>query len=108
MGRADVIAAAIDRAVRTAYVDDEELCRFDPAALDDVVRLCDSGWSRDAALEAVAEVLQRAVEDLDGDRTVAAVALRSRIEAATTRRQLPVENLQGDVGAGRGLVTDEP
>jgi hypothetical protein len=108
MARADVIAAAVDHAVRTAYVDDEEQCRFDPAALDQVVRLCDSGWSRDVALDAVDQAVQRAVAELDGDRTVAAVALRVRIEAATHRRQLPVENLQGDVGTGTGRLPEDP
>jgi hypothetical protein len=108
VSRADVIAAAVDRAVRTAYVDDDEQCRFDPSALDQVVRRCDSGWSRDVALDAVTAAVQRAVAELDGDRTVAAVALRARIEAATRRRQLPVENLQGDVGTGDGLVPDDP
>ena len=103
MGRADVVAAAVDRAVRTAYVDDEEQCRFDPTALAEVIRFCDSGWGRDTALAAVEAAVQRAVEELDGDRTVAAVALRARIERATSRRQLPVENIQGDVGTGGGL-----
>lgn len=110
MPRADVAAAAVDRAVRTARVDPDagpdERCLFDLDALREVIRLCDSAASRDVVLTSVDAALQRSVEALDSDATLAAVTLRTRIEAATARRQLPVENIQGDVGTGLGPVRD--
>ena len=51
---------------------------------------------------AVDRELQQAVDDLDGDRSLAAAALRLRITAATTGRTVRVENIQGDVGTGQG------
>lgn len=104
-----VIGAAVDRAVDTATVDPDapreprdERCRFDPEALAAVIGFCDSATSREVAMGAVDRALRRAVEELDEDRTLAAVTLRARITAATAYRPLVVENLQGDVGAGLG------
>jgi hypothetical protein len=104
-----VISAAVDRAVDTATIDPDapseprdERCQFDPGALEAVIRFCDSPKSLDVAMGAVDRALRRAVEELDQDRTLAAVTLRTRITAATAYRPLAVENLQGDVGAGLG------
>jgi hypothetical protein len=104
-----VISAAVDRAVSTARVDAsapveprDERCSFDPAALEAVVQLCSSGHQRDAVIAAVDGRLQRAVEELDRTGALAAMMLIARIEAATDQRQIPVENIQGDVGSGHG------
>jgi len=97
-----VVAETVDRAIRTAVVEDE--CRFDPAALAAVIELCSSGRGRDAVDAAVDRALQRCIDELDRDGTLAATALRRRIAAATTSRQIVVENIQGDVGTGRGAA----
>jgi hypothetical protein len=101
-----VVVAAVERAVATATVDRsapyEERCRVAPEALAAVIGLCDSGKNRDLVLDVVDRALQRAVEGLDEARTLAAVVLRARIEAATEHRLIVVENLQGDVGTGGG------
>ena len=104
-----VISAAVDRAVDTATIDvdapsepRDERCQFDPEALAAVIRFCDSAKSREVVTAAVDRALQRAIDGLDPDRTLAAVTLRARIAAATAYRPLRVENLQGDVGAGLG------
>lgn len=95
-----VIAERVDHAIRTAVIGTE--CRFEPSALAAVVGLCSSGSARDRVLDAVDRALQARVADLDEDGTLAATALRARIAAATTARQVVVENLQGDVGTGTG------
>jgi hypothetical protein len=97
-----VITAAVDRAVETATVDPDEGCRFDPDALAGVIRFCDSGKNADVVTAVVDRALQRWIEGLDTQRTLAAVTLRTRIAAATARRQVVVENIQGDVGTGTG------
>lgn len=98
-----VIAETVDRAIRTAVAGDE--CRFDPAALAAVVELCRSGRGREAVEHALDLALQRCIDELDADRVLVATVLRTRIAAATTSRQVVVENLQGDVGTGRGPAT---
>jgi hypothetical protein len=109
-----VVEAAVRRAVETARVDAaapreprDERCRFDPEALAAVLRLCDSPAGVDVALDLVDQVLQECVETLDADRTFAAVVLRERVDRATARHQVEVENVQGDVGTGHGLVVDD-
>lgn len=103
-----VIATAVDRAVETASIDQEadrdEQCRFDPEALAGVIRFCDSGRNADVVLSVVDRALQRWIDGLDLDRTLAATMLRVRIAAATDKHHVPVENIQGDVGTG-GPVT---
>ena len=115
MATDQVISAAVDRAVETATIDADapreprdERCRFDPDALAAVIRLCDSAASRDAVFDVVARALRRWIDGLDADRTLAAVTLRARIDAATAQRQVIVENLQGDVGTGRGSRNEQP
>jgi hypothetical protein len=111
MANEQVITAAVDRAVRTASIDPDapreprdERCQFDPDALAAVIRLCDSGKNREVVIEVVDRELRRWLDELDTARTLAAVMLRARIAAATAQRQVIVENLQGDVGTGRGPV----
>jgi hypothetical protein len=103
------VAAAVDRAVETATVDPEapqeprdERVRYDPEALDAVIRLCTSDRSRELVLAMVDRALWRWIDALDTDRTLAAMILVHRVEAATTPHPVVVENLQGDVGTGRG------
>lgn len=107
-----VITATVDRAVETARIDPDapreprdERCQFDPEALAAVIRLCDSGQGRARVLDVVDRALGRWIDGLDSDRTLAAVMLRVRIAAATAQQQVRVENLQGDVGGGRGPLT---
>ena len=112
MATEQVITAAVDRAVETANIDADapreprdERCRFDPDALAAVIRFCDSGKNRDLVIDVVDRALRRWIDGLDMDRILAAVMLRERIVAATAQRQVIVENVQGDVGAGRGPLT---
>lgn len=112
MATEQVITAAVDRAVETATIDADaprqprdERCRFEPDALAAVIRFCDSARNRDLVIDLVDRALQRWIDGLDTDRTLAAVTLRTRIAAATAQRQVIVENLQGDVGAGGGPAT---
>ena len=109
MANEQLVAAAVDRAVETATVDPdapvEERVRYEPEALAAVVRFCDSARSTDQVLAVVDRALRRWIDGLDPDRTLAAVTLRRRVEAATAKRQVVVENLQGDVGSGRGPQT---
>ena len=109
MAKEQLIAAAVDRAVESATVDRDapreprdERVHYDPEALAAVVRLCDSDRNRELVLAVADDVLRRWIEALDEDRTLVAMTLVHRIEAATAQYQLVVENLQGDVGAGRG------
>jgi len=97
-----VITAAVDRAVETATIDPDDSCRFEPDALAGVIRFCDSGKNADVVMAVVDRALQLWIEGLDTQRTLAAVTLRTRITAATARRQVVVENIQGDVGTGTG------
>lgn len=115
MASLQVVDAAVRRAVQTAEVDPtapreprDERCRFAPEALAAVLRLCDSPTGLDVVLDVVDQVLQQCVEELDTDRTFAAVMLRERVDRGTVRRQVEVENLQGDVGTGRRPVDDVP
>jgi hypothetical protein len=112
MATEQVISAAVDRAVETASIEADapreprdERCQFDPEALAAVIRFCDTAKNRDLVIDVVDRALGRWIEGLDTDRTLAAVTLRARIAAATAQRQIVVENLQGDVGAGRGPLT---
>lgn len=114
MATEQVITAAVDRALQTASIDvdaarepRDERCRFDPDALAAVIRLCDSGKNRQVVIEVVDRELRRWLDELDTARTLAAVMLRARIAAATAQRQVIVENLQGDVGTGRGPLTQD-
>ena len=100
-----LVTAAVDRAVETATVDPDAGVCFQPEALAAVVGLCRSGRGRDEVLAAVDRALRRGIDGLDTDRTLAAVTLVHRIEAATEKRHVAVENLQGDVGTGRGPAT---
>lgn len=109
MATLQVVSAAVERAVQTATIDPDaareprdERCRFDADALAAVIRLCDSGKNRDVVLGVVDDTMRHCVDGLDADGTLAAVALRSRITAATAQRLVVVENLQGDVGSGGG------
>jgi hypothetical protein len=104
-----VLTDAVDRAVRTATIDPDapreprdERCQFDREALATVIGFCDSGRNRDVVIEVVERALQRWVEGLDADRVLAAVMLRERIAGATARRTLVVEDIEGNVGTGRG------
>lgn len=100
------IAAAVDRAVETATVDPDgpadERVQFDPEALAAVTRLCDSERNLERVLAVVDRELAGWVDGLEVDRSLAAMTLVHRIEAAATKRQVVVENIQGDVGTGRG------
>jgi hypothetical protein len=107
MATDEVVRATVARAVNTALVDPDaptephdERCRFDRDALEAVMRLCDSEKNSGRVLAAVDQALSAAIEELDGDRTLAAAALRTRIAAGAFQQVIPVENLQGDVGAG--------
>jgi hypothetical protein len=109
MATEQVITAAVARAVETASIDPDapreprdERCRFDPDALASVIRLCDSAKNQDRVVEVVDRARRRWIDELDLDRTLAAGALRTRIAAATAHHEVVVENLQGDVGTGRG------
>ena len=104
-----VLAAAVDRAVETATIDPDapreprdERCQFAREALAAVVAFCDSGRNRDVVVGVVERALQRWIEGLDPERTLAAVMLRERITGATARRTLVVEDIEGNVGTGRG------
>jgi hypothetical protein len=114
MATEQVITAAVDRALETASIDADarreprdERCRFDPDALAAVIQLCDSAKNREVVIDVVDRALQRWLDGLDPARTLAAVMLRARIVAATAQRQVIVENLQGDVGTGRGPLTQD-
>ena len=96
-----VLAAVVTRAVDSAELVGDE-CLFDRDALADVLRYCDTAWSSDAVLAVLEAVLQQRVQDLDAHGAQVAGVLRARIVRATERRLLPVENIQGDVGAGHG------
>jgi hypothetical protein len=107
MATDEVVRATVRRAVTTARVDPDaptepydERCAFDPAALGAVMALCDSEKNSARVMAAVDEALADAIDDLDGDLTLAATALRTRIAAGAFQQVVPVENLQGDVGAG--------
>ena len=107
MATDEVIRAAVARAVNTARVDidapvepRDERCGFEPDALDAVMRLCDSERNSARVMAAVDAKLADAIDDLDGDLTLAATALRVRIAAGAFQQVVPVENLQGDVGTG--------
>ncbi|MCU1603353.1 MAG: hypothetical protein JWO22_4062 [Frankiales bacterium] len=102
-----MLTAVVSRAVQTAELVDDE-CLFDRDDLAAVLRYCDTAWNSDAVLAAVDTVLQQCVQDLDAAGARAAGVLRARIVRATARRQLPVENIQGDIGAGRGAPPDVP
>jgi hypothetical protein len=104
MATDEVVRATVARAVNTARVDvdaePDERCAFDPTALQAVLALCDSEKNTARVMTAVDAALRAAIDELDGDRVVAATALRLRIAAGAFQRVVPVENLQGDVGAG--------
>jgi hypothetical protein len=107
MATDEVVSATVRRAVSTARVDvdapvepRDERCGFDQDALEAVMRLCDSEKNAARVMAAVDAALQDAIADLDGDLTLAATALRMRVAAGAYQRVVPVENLQGDVGAG--------
>ena len=109
-----VIRAAVERAIETATVDPDapveprdERCSFDPEALSAVLRHCTTARQTDAVLDVVDAALREAIEALDRDRTLAGMTLVARIQAGTDRRQVPVENLQGDVGTGLGVPWQE-
>ena len=104
-----VLDDVVARALATATVDpdgpDDERCRFQPEHLAAVIRFADTEHNCAAVLAAVDRALQQRVTDLDEGGVVAATVLRQRVVGASARRQLPVENIQGDVGGGLGPVT---